>query len=422
MKRAFVSLYLLIVAALLVLGWGLDRFWESYQQPSPGGAHLARIIAGLAGDDPQLQQTRQLVQILNRSEAVEITLLPKAQLTGRRILERLGEGEAIEFTDANNRYLYQPLGNHPYVLVIRQDLATRAHPWLKPALALLFYSVIALVIFLWLWPLARDLARLEHHTRTLGVNNRYEQMTLPRHPTAYRLGLAFNRMAERIGELINVQQEMTHAVSHELRTPLARMKFALAMADQHRDELPLQAQLESLRTDVEEMDQLINQLLNYARLEHSQPELTQTSGDMQAMVDDIAQRLLKGAEPGKRIRVLPATGEFVCNWGLMERALINLMQNALRYCHSEVIVTLCNTDTGYRALVDDDGPGITVAERERVFESFTRVRETPECQGAGFGLGLAIVRRVIRWHGGSARVSDAPAGGARFILEWPKAV
>jgi signal transduction histidine kinase len=215
---------------------------------------------------------------------------------------------------------------------------------------------------------------------------------------------------------------MTHAVSHELRTPLARMKFALEMANNRDDSTLIKEQLSGLRADVEEMDQLVNQLLSYARLDQSLPTLMQTSGDMHGMAEEIARRLLTGAPTEKHIRILPAAplDDFLCDWPLMERALLNLMQNALRYCHSEVAVTLEATPEHYRILVDDDGPGVPPEDRERIFNSFTRLRQTPETQGAGFGLGLAIVRRVIHWHRGSARVEQSPVGGARFVLEWPK--
>jgi two-component system, OmpR family, sensor kinase len=421
LKRAFFSLYFLIVVALLAVGWGLDRLWEAHQPADGSGETLARVVARIAAQDPNLNQTRQLLQTLNSAGLVHLTLLPETQLTGDALLTRLQDGAPLTLSDGRDRqYLYQRLPGHPYLLVVEQYQPAPGLPWLRPALILVFYAAIALVIFFWLWPLSRDLARLEQHAQALGLDNRYDQVDLPAHATAYRLGEAFNRMAERIRELVTTQREMTHAVSHELRTPLARMKFALEMAD--RDEnSPIKAQLSGLRADVAEMDELVNQLLNYARLEQSQPTLTLKPGDMRAMAEEIARRLLTG-ENAKQVRILPdePVADFVCDWPLMERALLNLIQNALRYCSHDVVVTLEITEDRYRILVDDDGPGIPPEERERIFHSFTRLRQAPENAGAGFGLGLAIVRRVIHWHRGTARVEASPLGGARLLLEWPK--
>src|SRR5690606_34962007 len=125
----------------------------------------------------------------------------------------------------------------------------------------LFYLLLAGVIFLWIWPLIRDLRSLEQQTRNFGRGTTSERVKLNPHSAVYQLGAEFNRMQARIDELLASYREMTYAVSHELRTPLARMKFALELAEQITQTPPIQKQLDSLRADVAEMDALINQLL-----------------------------------------------------------------------------------------------------------------------------------------------------------------
>jgi signal transduction histidine kinase len=92
--------------------------------------------------------------------------------------------------------------------------------------------------------------------------------------------------------------------------------------------------------------------------------------------------------------------------------------NALRYARSEVAVRFEMTpDARYRLCVEDDGPGVPEADRQRVFESFVQLDHTAQ-RKTGFGLGLAIVRRIVEWHRGDVSVDASPLGGARFCVTW----
>ena len=105
----------------------------------------------------------------------------------------------------------------------------------------------------------------------------------------------------------------------------------------------------------------------------------------------------------------------------MSRALLNLVQNAVRYASQRVEIELKETADGYELRVDDDGGGIAEADRERVFEPFIRLDESRDRGTGGAGLGLAIVKRVAANHGGTIEIQDSPLGGARFVLRWPRA-
>jgi two-component system OmpR family sensor kinase len=112
------------------------------------------------------------------------------------------------------------------------------------------------------------------------------------------------------------------------------------------------------------------------------------------------------------------TKSVTCDAYLIETVLRNLLYNATRYANQRVHVTFKVVADRYRLDVEDDGPGIPEADRERVFGSFVQLsgRSGPR---TGFGLGLAIVKRAVEWHGGAASVDSSPLGGARFVIEWP---
>jgi two-component system OmpR family sensor kinase len=110
--------------------------------------------------------------------------------------------------------------------------------------------------------------------------------------------------------------------------------------------------------------------------------------------------------------------EVRCDIHLMETVLRNLLYNATRYARQSIRVTF-TIEGGVNSLfVDDDGPGIPEADRQRVFDSFVQLERVVGGK-SGFGLGLAIVKRAVEWHGGEVSVAGSPLGGARFAVTWP---
>ncbi len=391
MSRAFFSLYLLIVLSIVTVGWGLDGLWETWNPEKPFS---------------------------------DVQVLQLQDFSGSTLLDRIASGEQVAFNDEQGKsYLYQKLDKLPLVLSIEHT--PPPSPWLEIFLGVIFYVALALAIFFWIWPLSRDLSKLERHTKSLGTQDPDQRVSLPPQSAAYSLAAAFNRMGDRILYLLNIQKEMTNAVSHELRTPLARMKFALAMAEDSSDLTQIKSRLSGIKEDVDEMDELVNQILHYANFDQSNPDLNWTQGDMLNLCQQIVRRLQANtSQTEKQVKVeFHARGKdskapFCCDWTLMERAVLNLIQNALRHCHSVVNITLDNSEGAYAITVDDDGSGIPEASRTAVFESFVRLRNVNEGQSSGFGLGLTIVRRIAQWHHGQVSASESPEGGARFTLSW----
>ena len=95
-----------------------------------------------------------------------------------------------------------------------------------------------------------------------------------------------------------------------------------------------------------------------------------------------------------------------------------MLRNAVRYAHSRVSLTIERAGGLTTISVDDDGPGVPPDERDRLFEPFTRLEGSRGRDSGGVGLGLAIVKSVAEWHGGHARISDSPLGGARVSISW----
>ena len=287
-----------------------------------------------------------------------------------------------------------------------------------------FLGVMVAISLLALWalPMWRDMDALRNAALRMGQGELSMRVHLSRISGIRHVGESFNTMAERIAALVENQRSLTNAVSHELRTPLARLSFEVDLLD--RGGLPARhgRVLRDMRADISELESMVAELLVYARLERPTEETVQleTVDTRDWLGEALAQVAHLAEARNVRCVVAPNHPPHVrLNPRYMSRALLNLLQNAVRYArgHIDSALTQC-AEGGFELVVDDDGPGIAAADRERIFEPFIRLDESRDRGTGGAGLGLAIVQRVALSHRGSISVTDSPVGGARFVLRW----
>lgn len=437
MNRAFLSLYFFIVTSVIFIGWGFNQFWENLapeQTPTPEVVALLQLIeTDLLSQQPQPDNGyQQRAQDIAARLAIGLELLPLDDVAQSAALQELHAGDILASRSDDHIIWYKRLAGSDDVMMLTLPAADDSESPFHRLLLIVFYLAIAAAIYLWVWPLSRDSKKLELQTRTLGKDGVPETLRISPASTLYPLAQAFNHMAQRLRELIASHREMTNAVSHELRTPLARMKFALALIDEEKLDDKSRRQLRSVEQDVAEMEALISALLMYAGFEQKTQTLQQTPGHMRDLLADIQQRFNRHNERQLQLEIIDNTeGKvFSCEWKLMETVLQNLINNAARYASHSIRVELAQTATQYRIAVEDDGPGIPVEKREKVFESFVRLygENTQDSlitttSTGGFGLGLAIVKRILQWHGGTATfVEPEQLGGARAVILWPKRI
>lgn len=440
MNRAFISLYFFIVASVVLIGWGLNQFWDSVAPEQEPTAEIHALFA-LIEDDLLTQQPQsdsgytQAAQQLSTQLNLTLELLPLDDLAQSAAMHELHAGKILAATSDNNNIWYKRLAQTDQVVMLSIPLGDDSESPFYRLLLIVFYLAIALAIYLWVWPLSRDSKKLESQTRTLGKDGVPDTLKISPASTLYPLAQAFNHMAQRLRELIASHREMTNAVSHELRTPLARMKFALAMIEEEKLNDKDRRQLRSVEQDIAEMESLISALLAYAGFEQKTQQLKQTSGHMRDLLDELQLRFARNSprqyQHHLHLEICDTTdnAEFICEWKLIETVLQNFINNAARYAKSRIRIELMQTQSEYIIAVEDDGPGIPANERERVFDSFVRLyyaeQDGDQTSGnsstGGFGLGLAIVKRIMQWHHGTAQfVEPEVLGGARAQIRWPK--
>ncbi|MBX9634017.1 MAG: hypothetical protein K2X44_03465, partial [Magnetospirillum sp.] len=224
------------------------------------------------------------------------------------------------------------------------------------------------------------------------------------------LVFAVNNALERLEEGFRLQRDFTADAAHELRTPLAVLTA-------HIDTLPDRSVAAALRRDLDGMTRLVEQLLRVARVE-ALVVAPSDHADLAAIARDVAAYLAPTAIHANRMIEVDAPEDEVLVHGQADalfHAVRNLVDNALRHTPSGTTVTLTVSDHPPCLRVSDQGPGIPAELRSVVFQRFWR----SDRRTSGAGLGLAIVQRTMRAHGGEVVIEDAEGGGAQFRIDFP---
>ncbi|MDP9530418.1 ATP-binding protein [Pseudomonas protegens] len=281
-------------------------------------------------------------------------------------------------------------------------------------------ALLAIVLYFWVRPHWRDLERLRLAAERFGGNDLSTRLHLSRRSNIRDLAQHFNRMAARIEGLIANQRELTNAVSHELRTPIARLSFELDQLQQQPDPEENRELIADMYADLGELEEMVSELLTYASLEHGAASISREDIQAQNWLDSVVGSVALEAEAaGVQLLIRCCQVDHVrIEPRFMARAVINLLRNAIRYAERRVEVSLVRLEHGYEVRVNDDGPGVPVDGREKIFEPFSRLDASRDRRTGGFGLGLALVRRVSQWHGGKVEVLDSEWGGASFRMTW----
>lgn len=420
MNRAFISLYFFLVSSIILIGWGLNHVWISLAPENE--LHSDEIKTLFYWVERSIQQDPdQFLPGSTQTPGIKVDIIPLDEVTGDQALLQLQQGEIFAASNDQEWLWYKLMPQTDKVILLSKNI--EQEPLLYKVLLAAFYFTLALVIYIWVWPLSRDAKKLELQTQSLGPDKLPQELHLPKSSTLFPLAKSFNQMLHRLRELIASYKDMTNAVSHELRTPLARMKFALALIDEDKLDVRTRQQLNSLSLDIGEMESLINTLLLYAGFEQQQQSLKLTPGPVINLLESIETNFKKNHSCNLQLLIKDGSGgqDFYCEWKLLETVLQNLVNNAARYAKTTIRITASIDQGFYKIYVEDDGPGIPETERERVFDSFVRLYDEPK--QSGFGLGLAIVKRIMQWHQGGVGIEKAQElGGAQLVIFWKKII
>lgn len=227
-------------------------------------------------------------------------------------------------------------------------------------------------------------------------------------------------------QLAQLRVDFVSGVSHELRTPLAQIRlFAeLLRNGQLRSDQERERSFSIIDEEAQRLTYLVENVLAFARSEHGRntviAEPLAMDVEMEAAIDAFAPlarvrraKIRSTIEPGLVSRVDPRA---------LRQVVLNLLDNAVKYgpVGQTVSVALASTGDHVIVSVEDKGPGVPKADREKIWDPYVRLTRETESAAGGSGIGLSIVRELVRLHEGRTWVEDAPGGGARFVVEFPR--
>lgn len=226
------------------------------------------------------------------------------------------------------------------------------------------------------------------------------------------------RQRVRIGELAKLERfrrDFVADVSHEIRTPLTGILGAVDLLDDASPDAVRTSLAPLIRKESKRLSSLVQQILDLARLEREGDVLNREEADVVGLAKEVAEKYGASFRSGVS-EPLPV----MCDAQLVSQALSNLVENAFRHSGSKEVSVSCAADAKkVRLSVEDRGVGIPPEHASRIFERFHRVDPARAAESGGAGLGLAIVRRIARLHGGDAVYESVAPHGSRFTISLP---
>ena len=342
-------------------------------------------------------------------------------------LAMLKENKSINITQGTNYATFvQQIPNHSSLL----QVGPVEIPWYIRNFYYLFIAAfilsIATTLFLWLWPFWSNLTRLKRAAEDFGAGNLNARISHKGWSPISKITQAFNAMAEQTQQSIRSQKELTSAISHELRTPVSRMRFALEMLDASNNQKDTSRYIGDINKDIDALDLLLEELLSYARFDQKNHQINPRLEKLIPWISQSMDKLMPLADNKTlhyQVQGIGVNETALFEPRLMSRVLDNLVQNALRYARQTVEVTLSKDHSKdhdhYLLIVEDDGDGIAREKQEQIFDAFSRMDASRDRASGGFGLGLAIVDKIIKAHSGTVTVKKSALGGARFEVRIP---
>lgn len=395
---------------------------EPYRDIALASAQIVRVYLDAASPG---EREETIERLANGLRVGVLRIIEPASLPNDDVLEQVYRRGSAFYHDGGQARVLAQLSDGE---LVEMTVPTPFNPWAWPVVLLMLAvlgSVLALSLVLVFRGVDANLRKVESGAVRIARGELDARVEAGEGIIISRLAVSFNSMAEHIQRLVNVQREMIHAVSHELRTPVARIRFGVQMIEDCQGQAILQKQLDGIDGDIQELDELIDEILTYARLEQGGPVFSLEEASIPNIVRQVVeeQQLVRPElriessidETAERLALADVEPRYI------HRAIQNLVGNAGRYAAHRVLVRCHINEDHCRIDVEDDGSGIPENEWEKVFTAFSRLDDSRTRTSGGYGLGLSIVRRILYWHNGQAFVSKSDSlGGARFSLVWPR--
>lgn len=424
--RTFLLIGLLLIASLIAWISILDASEReprarAIAQQVASIVNLTRAALVTAAPEKRIELLRYLsqhegIRIYPAGEeepVVDLPDSPRVRAIEREVRDALGESTRLKLEQEGLSGLLVSfrIGGEEYWLALPRERIERQLPWEWIGWSALAGMLALVGAWFTVSRINEPLRALTAAAANLAAGKRPDPLAETGATELRTLARAFNGMTAALQQAESERALLLAGVSHDLRTPLARLRLALELLD--GDDRAMAA---GMIEDIEDIDAIIGQFLDFARDESGEP--VEAAGDLNAIVDAVVERYVRRKQPVSVVKApLPA---LALRPLAVQRLIVNLVDNALRYSQTPVEVqTRCETGSVHLSVLDR-GPGIAPHETERMLQPFTRM-ESSRSGAKGSGLGLAIVQRIARMHGASVALLPRPGGGLEARVTLPLA-
>lgn len=400
--RYFAFAFGFLLCIILAADWLYSRY-QQQQVPAINALHIKTLLTQYCQDNPCESNAAMPFEnvTLYPIETLALSQQANTELTQQGILMiKTTTGTALLFNISANVIAEYALSDHGML---------ESNPYLPN---FVFYSLLALCVFLAFWPLFADMWRIKQGVSQFVQNKDLAKLELVSSRFFAPVTDTLSWMLTKIAKLIALQQELSASMSHDIRTQLSRMKFTLACLN--RDNLDeVQA---TLKNDINEIQQLLEQHLDFATLDHQIPELHKLPVQINTYLNDYISQINGYCDKqlSARLAELPM---LELDMRLVPRVFKNLIDNATKHANSTIMLSSEVNDDWVIVTVEDDGKGVALADFDQLFLPYTK----EPGKHAGYGLGLAICKKIMLWHQGEISVEKSKhLGGACFKLKFKR--
>ncbi|WP_394209144.1 ATP-binding protein [Enterovibrio calviensis] len=421
--ESFIGLFFLFIVSLFAFDFVVYQLNPDYDNvlEDMQAAAVHRVLSTLS--EPQGSEfTAQLLANYAESTASTLNMVP-VDVAPKEVRDYFAQNSPphpYSFHDDDRAlWLIFPDSNTFYQIAPDETAMVRQKIDFSDSLFFVFIAVGFLIYSSWLiWFIGRRTRALQHVTAEFAKGNLNVRAPTNSGSKVGKMNESFNEMADKISQLITSNRSLTQAVAHDLRTPIFRIQWQAEIIHEETHSPALKKKIASIIEDTEEMEQLVDSLLYFAKVGRQDAPLNKEEIAARPFITHLIARL-----PNPQNRQIDAMVDpdivFMADKTLLKRAIVNVLVNAMRYSVSRVTVHCSQHAQTIKIIVEDDGPGIPEPFRERVFEPFFSVDPSRNKANMGHGLGLSIVKLIVEKHDGQATFEEGSTGGAKLVLTIP---
>lgn len=416
MKRLFLKIYVLIMGSVLVSLLAINYLNDAFYTREIEGEYLAKtamltqaIRRDLARGASE-QETLAWWRTQLRDNEMDVEWMPLRRPLPRALVRKVSVTEAEDQLE-----VLVPFDANRALKFSVDDRAEPGAMWAYYGGYAALYLLLGALIYALTYRLYRHIDAIRLQAQRVAEGDYSPAPPAPADSAFAGLRADLDHMTRTLAEKTQENHVLTAAIHHELRTPMTRLRLALDMAllTPRPHEVP--ELLQEMDGALEDLSHLMDDVLTLSRLRLAQQPPPREEVALDQLLAQCARRL-----DDERVALALVPCRLHANRPLLERALSNLIENACKYAHHHIAITLTADDDGIELDISDDGPGIPAAAREMVRQPFFRVDKHRNRSTGGVGLGLAIADLALKDSGAQWTIGASRWGGASCRLRWPR--